>query len=84
MHVQARGFAGIAEPVADLPVLGPERQPAHAALWRSAEFRGFVNRIPKPGGIDLQIGCNVGHGAIPCRKTRVAVSFNDAPAAARQ
>ena len=51
----------LAEPVAHLLVLGPERQPPHAAFRRGAEFRGFVNRIPQPGGIDLQVGCDVGH-----------------------
>ena len=61
MHLEAGGLAGVAEPVAHLLVLGPERQPPHAALRRGAEFRGFVDRVPEPGGIDLQVGCDFGH-----------------------
>ena len=65
MHLEAGRLARFAEPVAHLLVLGPERQPPHAAFRRGAEFRGFMNRVPQPGGIDLQIGCDFGHGAIP-------------------
>ena len=61
MHFEAGGFARLAEPVAHLLVLGPQRQPPHAAFRRGAEFRGFVNRVPQPGGVDLQIGCDLGH-----------------------
>ena len=65
MDFQAGGLAGVAEPVAHLLVLGPERQPPHAAFRRGAEFRGFVNGVPQPGGIDLQVGGDFGHAAIP-------------------
>ena len=84
MDLQAGRFAGFAEPVAHLLVLRPERQPPHAALWRRAEFRGFVNRVPKPGGIDLQIGGDLGHSAIPVISAVHALRFNDAASPARQ
>ena len=49
-----------------------ERQPPYAAFRRAAEFRGFVNRVPQAGGIDLQIGGDFGHSAF--RKTCWCVS----------
>ena len=75
----------VAEPVAHLLVLGPERQPPHAAFRRGAEFRGFMNGVPQPGGIDLQVGGDFGHWAVPdIRRYARGIVFNDAPAAARQ
>ena len=65
MHLEARGLARFAEPVAHLLVFRPERQPPHAAFGRGAEFGGFMNGVPQPGGIDLQIGGDFGHAAIP-------------------
>src|SRR5882724_162601 len=64
MHLEARGLARLFEPVAYLFVFGAERQSSHAALWCAAEFRGFVNRIPEAGGIDLQIGGDLAHAAV--------------------
>ena len=82
MHFQAGVLAALAEPVADLFVLGAQRQPPHAAFRRGAEFRGFVNRIPQPGGIDLQVGGELGHC---CPEFLYARSpFNGAPLPARQ
>ena len=50
-----------AEPVAHLLVLGSQRQPPHAAFRRGAEFGGFVNGVPQPGGVDLQVGGDFCH-----------------------
>src|SRR6201998_4588270 len=47
MPLEAGVFASVAEPVAHLLVLRPQRQPPHPAFRRGAEFRGFVNRIPQ-------------------------------------
>src|SRR6185437_1891296 len=72
MHFETRGLAGVAEPVAYLLVLRPEREPPHAAFRRGTEFRGLVDRAPKPSGIDLQIGGDLGHSVF--RKTCCCVS----------
>src|ERR1700722_19591810 len=75
MHLKACRLAGLSKPVAHLLVLNSQRQPPHAALRRGAEFRGFVNRIPEPGGIDLQVGCGCRHEAVPVMMVRASVRF---------
>src|ERR1700722_13450830 len=70
MHLKAGGLAWPAKPVAHLLVLGAQRQPPHAALRRGAEFRGFVNRVPEPGGIDLQVRCGCRHETVPVMMAR--------------
>src|SRR5260370_32549179 len=69
MDLQPRGFARITEPVAHLLVLRAECQPPDAAFRGGAEFGGFVDRVPEPGGIDLQVGGDFGHGAISERRS---------------
>jgi hypothetical protein len=46
MHFTACGFAGIAKPVAHLPVFLAQGQPLDAALRRAAEPRGIVDVAP--------------------------------------
>ena len=85
MDFEAGGLAGFAEPVAHLLVFRPERQPPHAAFRRGAEFGGFVNGVPQPGGVDLQIGGDFGHsGRSGLQYDAHAPCFNDAATAARQ
>src|SRR3979409_667954 len=52
-----------AAPPAHLLVLGAERQPPHPAFRGGAEFRGLVNGVPEAGGIDLEVGGDLCHGA---------------------
>jgi hypothetical protein len=61
MDFQPCRLAGVPEPVAHLLVFRPERQPPHAAFGRGAEFGGFVNGVPEPGGVDLQVGGDFCH-----------------------
>src|SRR3954462_6869732 len=61
MDFEPRSLAGVAEPVAYLLVLRPERQPPHTAFRGGTEFGGFVNGAPHPGGIDLQVGGDFCH-----------------------
>ena len=68
MHLAARRLAGRAKPVAHLPVLLAQRQPAHAALWRAAEFRRLVDVAPQPVRVDVQIG----QPAESCRPSEVS------------
>ena len=75
MHLEARGFACFAKPVAHLLVLGAERQPPHAALRRGAEFRGLVDGVPQPCGIDLQVGCDFGHADFRNNRRGTALSM---------
>jgi hypothetical protein len=41
-----------------------------------------VNRVPEPGGIDLQVGCGCRHEAVPVMMVRasgpIPLDFNDA------
>ena len=85
MDFEAGRLAGPAEPVAHLLVLGPERQPPHAAFRRGAEFRGLVNRVPQPGRsrfADWKRSWSSGHSGHSA--TIHAPCFNDAATAARQ